>query len=440
MITKRRRASRVAIRVRKAGTDPALLLPNSLREASEDEPLAIRTLRNLDELESVRSFWESRTGTRDSDFDFYCARVRARGLGCRPHVIVLSRKGRPEAILIGLHQNKKLRFRLGFVTVCQPVTSAFEFVYGGLCGDASVPNCELFIREILRSLYEGEADLARWERLNVQSPLYEAALRVPPFTMRDHSGCHEEHWFRHFPKGLDAFFNSLGRKQRSKLRREYNKVLNCFPGKASIRSFRAVGDLELAIPEMEKIARKTEKRQLGFGFYDTAETRAQLAAAAEAGWLRIYILYLEDKPAAFWAGTVYRQCLQGEYAGYDSRWSKCAPGTYLFLNILEQLREEDVKTIDFDCGSNRFNRRFGSLRQFAADIQIYAPTLRGMSLSFLRTITYRSDALMRRVGSLEPSRRALWHYIARRNGQHTSDARLGEAGGSRNHKARLFHQ
>ena len=104
-------------------------------------------------------------------------------------------------------------------------------------------------------------------------------------------------------KALDAFFMSLGRSQRSKLRRKYKKVLNHFAGEVQVRWFCSLADLELAISAMEEIASKTDKRRVfGVGFFDTPQIREQMAVAAERGWLRIYILYLEEKPAAFWMG------------------------------------------------------------------------------------------------------------------------------------------
>jgi hypothetical protein len=62
-----------------------------------------------------------------------------------------------------------------------------KFVYGGLRGNASEENCAALVREVMRSLDEGDANLALWEQLSVQSPLYNCALRLPRFALRDHS-------------------------------------------------------------------------------------------------------------------------------------------------------------------------------------------------------------------------------------------------------------
>jgi CelD/BcsL family acetyltransferase involved in cellulose biosynthesis len=383
-----------------------------------DDSLALRTIRDLHELESVRAIWESWPGSRDSDLDFFCSTVRSRGSNCRPHIIVLTRNAQPDAILIGRCERRKLRFRLGSFTICQPEVNVLELVYGGLRGNAHVENCAVLVREIIRSLDTGVADLALWKQLEVQSPMYNCVLKLPNFALRDHSGwLHDHWWLRNFPKGREAFLMSLGRNQRSKLQRKYKKVLTRFAGEVQVHSFRSVADLAPAIADMETIASKTDKRKLfGDGFFDTPQIRDQMTATAEKGWLRIYILYLEGKPAAFWMGTLYDRCLQGDHTGYDPVWSEFSPGIFLFLSILEDLREEDIRTIDFGYGNTQLRQCFGDLRRVESRVQIYAPTARGIKLNLLRTVTCRATdcvkTLVRWTHRLELASRSLRNQFA----------------------------
>jgi len=386
-----------------------------------DDSLTLRTINDVRELESMRGIWERWPGSRDSDLDFFCSMVRSRGSNCRPHVIVLSRNARPDAILIGLCERRKLRFRLGSFTICQPEVNVLELVYGGLRGNAQVENCTVLVREIIRSLEAGVADLALWKQLEVQSPMYECVLKLPTFALRDHSGwLHDHWWLRNFPKGRQAFLLSLGRNQRSKLQRKYKKVLDRFAGEVQIRSFRSVADLEPAIADMETIASKTAKRRVfGDGFFNTPQIRDQMTVASERGWLKIYILYLDRKPAAFWMGTLYDGCLQGDHTGYDPVWSEFSPGIFLFLSILEDLREEDIKTIDFGYGNIQLRQCFGDMRRVESRAQIYAPTARGIQLNLLRTVTCRTTnfakTLVRWAHRLEPARKALRNQLARQH-------------------------
>jgi CelD/BcsL family acetyltransferase involved in cellulose biosynthesis len=259
----------------------------------------------------------------------------------------------------------------------------------------------------------------------MQSPLYKCALQLPRLTLRDHSRRLNDHRLMNFPKGLDAFFMSLGRSQRSKLRRKYKKVLNRFVGKVQVRCFRSLADLKATISIMEGIASKGDHRRVfRFDSYDTPQIREQLiveeermVVAAERGWLRIYLLYLEEKPAAYWMGTLYDRCLQADHVGYDPIWGEFSPGIFLLLNILEDLRDEDIKTVDFGCGRDQFKQCFGDLRGVEPSVRIHAPTLRGIQLNLLSTVTHRATRgailLLRRTHCMEWARRTLRNQVAR---------------------------
>jgi CelD/BcsL family acetyltransferase involved in cellulose biosynthesis len=221
-----------------------------------------------------------------------------------------------------------------------------------------------------------------------------------------------------FPKGLDAFVMSLSRSQRSKLRRKYKKILNRFAGKMQIRCSVSLADLRPAISHMEEIARKTKQRRVfGSGFFDTPQICEQMVVAAERGWLRIYILYLEEKPVAFWMGTLYDRCLQADYVGYDPSWAEFSPGIVLFLTILEDLRDEDIKTVDLGRGDIQLQQCFADLRRVESRVQIYASTLRGIKLNLLGTATHRmtncAKFLLRRTDYLAWARRTLQNQLAR---------------------------
>jgi hypothetical protein len=294
------------------------------RQTNLDQ-VTVQTIRDLREVESVRNIWESWQETRDADIDFFIGLVRSRGSDCRPHVIVLNRNGRPDALLVGLKDRRTIPFRLCSIKMFQLEVNVIEFVRGGLLGNTSTENCKSLFQAVMRSLREGDADMALWEHLDVDSGLYTCAVQMPSIVSRDH--CHplNARWFMNFPRGLEAFFWSLKRSQRSKLRRKYRQALKRFGGGMQVRAFRMTEELEQVIREMDEIARKSVKRQLGFGFFDTPQTREQLFVEAMQGWLRIFVLYVDGKPVSFWKGTLYKRCLQADYAGFDSAWSALSP-------------------------------------------------------------------------------------------------------------------
>ena len=393
---------------------------SALQGGSEPDTLVLRTICDPDELEAFRTIWQCWPGTRDSDLDFFANVVRSHP-GCHPHVIVLLRNAKPDAILVGLRERRNLSYRLGWLTICKLEFNVVEFVSGGLRGSASEENCAAFVRHVMRSLDEGNADMALWRELDVQSPLLSYALEWPHFALRDHFPCVDDHWWiTNLPDSLNSFFMTRNRGQRSKLRHKHNNVLQHFAGTIRIRCFRSAADLEVAIRDMEKIASKTKRRLFGLGFCDTPQSREQMQAMAQRGWLRIYILYIADKPVAFWKGTLHGGCLQGDHVGYDPVWSKFSPGIFLFLNMIEDLRKEGVNTVDLGFGDTQFKQYLGNLRRLESQVRIYAPTLRGILLNLLNLSCPRINdcarLLLQRIGCLDWARRTRRKRLEIHNG------------------------
>jgi CelD/BcsL family acetyltransferase involved in cellulose biosynthesis len=165
---------------------------------------------------------------------------------------------------------------------------------------------------------------------------------------------------------------------------------------------------------MEKIARRSSKRQLGFGFFDTSQTRDELLVKAKRGWLRIYILDIDEKPVSFWQGTLRDGCLQADHTGFDSSWSTFSPGITLFLKILETIRHEDVKTVDFGCGNGQFYHCFGDIRFSEACVQMSAARLGALHLHLLEASANYATSLIRRTPYLNWARRAVWKWAQAR--------------------------
>ena len=363
--------------------------------AAESESSVLRTFCNPDELEALRLYWQYWPGTRDSDLEFLLSVVRSRS-GCQPYVIALFRNAKLDAILVGLRERRKLSYKLGWFRICEFEINVLEFVSGGLRGCASEENCAAFVQHVMRSLKKGDADIASWKDLDVKSLLCRHVLRWPHFALKDHFQRIDGHWWiTNLPDSLNSFFMTRKRRQRSTLRHKHNHVLKHFAGTIRIRCFRSVADLELAIRDIEAIASKAKRRLFGLGFVDTPECREQILATAQKGWLRIYILYLGDKPVAFWKGILYGECLQGDHVGYDPAWSKLSPGIFLFLNMIEDLRKDGVKTVDLGFGDTQFKKDLGNLRCVESQVSIYAPTLRGILLNLLNLSCARVNDSLR---------------------------------------------
>jgi hypothetical protein len=188
------------------------------------------------------------------------------------------------------------------------------------------------------------------------------------------------------PRSLQELASQISRKVRKNQR--WNKLLRDYPDKVTIRSFCGTENLQHIVQVAEGIASKSYHRGLGVGFVDTPETRKLLRMQAEHGWLRCHTLYVDDKPCAFWIGTLYHGTFNSDYMAYDTNYAQYSPGMFLIMRIVEGFcgpnPVDRVSRIDFGQGDAEWKAHLGNQTWFEAPIYIFAPTMKGLRLNSLR--------------------------------------------------------
>jgi hypothetical protein len=139
--------------------------------------------------------------------------------------------------------------------------------------------------------------------------------------------------------------------------------------------------------DAEEIAKYSYQRGLNVGFVNDDEHKRRLTQAAERGWLRAYIQYVEDKPCAFWVFTLYKKMCLSNFLSYDTDYSRYSPGMVLFARIMEEFCEDPmVEKVDFGTGDSIYKERFGDNHWQETDVMFFAPTFSGIRLNLSRTI------------------------------------------------------
>lgn len=392
--------------------------PEAMADPAAEGKISIQIARTESEVEELRPLWSEWKGHRDSEIDFFLQVVRADPETLRPHVILLLRNGRPDALLVGRLERKKIVYRVGYVRMPGIPTLNLTFVYGCLRGNSSERNSLAFVQSIIGSLGRGEADVAYFHHPDTKSSLYHAAIELPGFSSRDHAPRAEDHYFMQLPDSLDQVYLRLSKNHRADLRRKAKKLLGRFEGRTEIKCFRTPQDMEIAYPLMEAIAKKTYQRGLGVGFQDTPLTRQRLNLFAQKGWMRTYLLYLGGVPCAFWAGAICHGVFCSDYLAFDPDFGDVSPGTFLMTNAIGTLCRERATEIDFGHGEGRYKEQFGNLRVRDASVQIFATTPKGIALAATHTTTTLTEALLKnalRRSNLMPTIKKLWRRSAAKN-------------------------
>jgi len=360
---------------------------------------SVKVLRRVTELEEVRREWEAWPGHRDSEMESYSTFVRTNPGTMRPHVLVVYRGGRPDAILVGRIDKGKIRCKLGYLgmgfgarTMC--------FVNGALRGNPSEENCELLVNEILRSLSQREADAACLYFLRRGSDLCRLATKKPGLLCRDYLRAPLKHFAAALPATVEEFYRGLSSGSRWQAKSKQKKLLKDFGGDVRIRCFRDVAELENLIQDVEQVAKKSYQRGLGVGFIDSPENRQHLRFKAERGWLRAYILYVADRPCAFWMGDLNQATFGSDYLAYDAELEKYSPGMCLIFKVIEGFcdgNREGVTEVDFATGHAQYKEVLSNRRWEEESVYVFAPSIKGISLNLVRSFIGGIDLAVKKV-------------------------------------------
>lgn len=345
----------------------------------------ITIARNIDQVDKLRDSWEKMQWHPNADIDFYSTLVRARCSINSPHVMLLSHNGLAKTMFVGRIEDTYLDCKFGYKTIFRPKVKALLISYGGILGDASTESGTILISEITKLLSQGEADMVYFSNLNMDSKLYSVATRMPNILCRDPLTNANLHWGISVPANMEEYFNTIDYKFRKNLRRAQRNIIKSYPGKIEVRHFREVNDVNTFMHDAELIASKSYQRRMNVGFKNDDQTMQLAMLAAQLGWFRGYILYIDDRPVSFERTTQYGKTLFCENAAYDPAYKNAEPGTNLFLKILEYVcSEKKVDYIDFGFGDAFYKKNFCNRVLQEQSVYIFAPTIKGVSINLIR--------------------------------------------------------
>jgi len=274
------------------------------------------------------------------------------------------------------------------------------FVYGALRGNPSRENCESMVSEILRSLSKGEADVAYLNFLRRESDLCRLATKKPGLLSRDYIRISQPHFAAVLPATVEEFYGGLSPGSRWQAKSKQKKLLKDFAGAVRTRCFRELAELDNMIEDVEQVARKSYQRGLGVGFIDCPDTRERLRLKAERGWLRAYVLYVSERPCAFWIGDINRSTFGSDYLAYDAEFGKYSPGMFLILKVIEGFcdgNRDGVTEVDFATGYAQYKAVLANREWSEVSVYIFAPSFKGISLNIVRSFIGAIDRALKRA-------------------------------------------
>ncbi len=379
---------------------------------------SVRVLRAVPELEAIRDAWQSWPGNRDSEMDPYLTFLQSNQMTVRPHIVVVEREGRPDAILVGRIDRGHIRCRLGYLHMNFPAR-VLCFVAGALRGNPLLENCDLMVSSVLQSLAEGEADVAYMNFLKEGSDLCRLSMQKPGRLFRDYVPSTQPHFAATLPSSAEKFYTGLSKSVRGNLKEKQRKLVKAFGDDVKIRCFREVGEVDSLIRDAEQVAAKSYQRGLRVGFVDDPATRNSLRLHAERGCLRGYVLYVAGKPCAFQIGDINQDRFGPNFTGYDEALGKYSPGMYLMVKVIESFCEDSaqgVRAVDFGPGNSWYKQSICNEEWMETAVYIFAPTVKGFCLNIVRflvgTVDHAIKRALERTNLLQKIKKA-WRNRAR---------------------------
>jgi hypothetical protein len=314
----------------------------------------------------------------------------------------------PRGLLVGRLDVGRLPIKVGYFSL--PVAKMRILQFGGWLGDISDSNAKLLVGSIVESLTRGEADVACLQRVDSSSPLVRYAKSLPQWCCTDYLNDSQIHRVRELSCGTGAFLTSLSQNERYQQRKRARKIEQNFRSN-KIELFHIPDRIDRLTCDAETIARRSYQRGLGVGFWDTPAIRSRLEFEARRGWLRGYILYLDEKPCAFWIGSLRNQVFLSDYLAFDSAYSKYAPGMYLILKVIEELCNGKIDRVDFGPGDAPYKERLGNADWQESLMYIFAPTIRATGVNAFRLavglVNHAAMSILRKTRLLGSAKR-LW--------------------------------
>jgi hypothetical protein len=369
----------------------------------------VEVIRDVADMERLRGFWLACNPSRDADPDFFRFLIDTRRQEDTPHILILRAGSEPKALLIGRLIRARLPIKIGYFRIPSPELRMLNI--SGWLGEIDEPRAALLVDSLRHLLANGEADAALLHYPELTSPLARLALAQPAFACRDHLIIREQHRVLDLPIGDKSFLASLSKKKRYSQRERDRKLAKNFT-EVRIDAFSSPEDVSILMRIAETITQKSYLRITGGAFAASDDTRARYEFLAGMGWLRSFVLCLDDRPIAYWIGTLRNGVFASDYMAFDPAFGEYWPGMYLILRVIEILAKDGTdpaRQIDFGLGDHAYKQLLTKQAVEVALVYIFAPNLRGLTANLLRSslgrVNYTVKTLLRETKWLAIAKR-----------------------------------
>jgi hypothetical protein len=181
------------------------------------------------------------------------------------------------------------------------------------------------------------------------------------------------HYDRHLirmPGSFDEYLGKFSSKTRNTHKRRVKKLAELNQGREYFRVYSTPQEMaEFHRVAGELASRTYQARLYGNAFSQEAAFRDKLVRLADEGRTLGALLFLADKPIAFWWFTTHGKLVLSEYTGYEAEHRDLSPGLVLLYRCLEHLFAKGAfELFDFGEGDADYKQIFANHAQRCAEV------------------------------------------------------------------------
>jgi CelD/BcsL family acetyltransferase involved in cellulose biosynthesis len=151
------------------------------------------------------------------------------------------------------------------------------------------------------------------------------------------------------PASLDAFLESRSKHVRHELRRKQNRLEKAGTVELAIVSRRE--ELDRAFDDVKAIEARSWKGNVGSSFLTDPGAdgfyRSLFEKTVDRGWVRVYVMYFNGKPAAHLFGMVFKNRYYAFNCSFDTGLADYSPGAVVVLRAIEDACRQKLELFDF---------------------------------------------------------------------------------------------
>jgi CelD/BcsL family acetyltransferase involved in cellulose biosynthesis len=377
----------------------------------EGPDLEVTVARTIEEIEELREIWEALPLSNvDSDIDHFLAVLGASTDVVRPHVVRIRRRDRPDLFGIARLENLEVPFKVGYRTLLRPRLRAVVVSHGGLVGAQDRDEVELLVREMRRPLQTREADALAIRSLDRSGSVFAVAMRAAG-RWRFHGQPVRERWFAEPPASLDAFVASQSAGVRKEFRRCERRLRAGMAGEVRVHRFHDASEVDVLLRDLETVSDKGYQRGIGLGYRPGRLADTLIDLGLRRGWLRAWMLYLDEKPVAFWTALTYAGHFGNGSTAFDPEYATYSVGRFAMLRMVEDIADDDrISVLDLGQGHGDYKRVFHPRKVEESDVVLLAHRPRAALVALLAS----ASAMVNRWGKKVTDETASGRRLVRR--------------------------